>query len=53
MPQLMVEYYQLLDAPHKELIWLEKSGHFAAYTEPEKMVDLIVNNVLPDTYPAQ
>lgn len=46
MPALVEEYYQLLAAPHKELIWFEDSGHFIKYTEPAKLVEIIVNQVL-------
>jgi pimeloyl-ACP methyl ester carboxylesterase len=45
-PQLTEEYYQLLDAPHKELIWFEQSGHNPWVSEPDKFVDTVVNTVL-------
>ncbi len=32
---LVNEYYQLLSAPKKELIWFESSAHFPFYEEPE------------------
>lgn len=35
----------------KELIWFEKSGHPPLFTEADKLVDIMVNRVLPQTYP--
>jgi pimeloyl-ACP methyl ester carboxylesterase len=45
-PKLTEEYFNLLDAPRKELIWFEKSGHSPWMNETEKFVDTIVNKVL-------
>jgi pimeloyl-ACP methyl ester carboxylesterase len=45
-PQLTEEYFNLLIAPHKELIWFERSGHNPWINESDKFVDTIVNNVL-------
>jgi pimeloyl-ACP methyl ester carboxylesterase len=42
MASLVERYYNLLDAPHKELIWLD-AGHGAG---PEEIVDALVNHVL-------
>lgn len=46
-PALTQEYYDGLNAPHKELIWFEHSGHNPWTTEPAAFVDAIVNHVLP------
>ncbi len=43
---LTEEYFQLLSAPHKELIWFEHSGHNPWISEPAKFVDVMVNTVL-------
>ena len=51
-PALAEEYYKLLDAPHKELIWFDHSGHNPWVTESDRFEELIVNKVLPETYPA-
>lgn len=51
MTSLAENYFTVLDAPHKELIWFEKSGHPPLYTEAEKLVDIMANRVLPQTYP--
>lgn len=47
MASLVERYYNVLHAPHKELIWLE-SGHGAS---PEQLVDALVNHVLVQTPP--
>ncbi len=48
-PALIEEYYELLDAPHKELIWFEHSGHIPWTSEPQKFVEVLVNRVLAQT----
>ena len=45
-PKLTEEYFNLLTAPHKELIWFERSGHNPWINETEKFVDTIVNQIL-------
>jgi pimeloyl-ACP methyl ester carboxylesterase len=50
--QLTEEYYQLLDAPHKELIWFEHSGHNPWVHESARFVKVMVNTVLAQTQPA-
>jgi pimeloyl-ACP methyl ester carboxylesterase len=46
MASLVERYYDVLDAPYKELIWFEKSGHPPLYSEASKVVDVMVNRVL-------
>jgi pimeloyl-ACP methyl ester carboxylesterase len=48
---LTEEYFALLDAPHKELIWFEDSAHTPLWDEPEHFTEVLVTNVLEDTYP--
>ncbi|KAA3664361.1 MAG: alpha/beta hydrolase [Chloroflexi bacterium] len=48
---LTEEYYDLLDAPQKALIWFEQSGHTPWVEESEKVVDVMANRVLVETYP--
>lgn len=48
-PALAEEYFAILDAPHKELIWFERSGHNPWVTESTGFVDVIVNRILPET----
>ncbi len=43
---LAADYYGLLQAPHKELVWFEHSGHGPYGSEPAKFIDLLVNKVL-------
>ena len=49
-PALAEEYYRLLEAPHKELIWFDRSGHNPWVTESKMFEDVIINKVLPETY---
>jgi hypothetical protein len=50
---LAEEYFELLNAPHKEWIWFERSGHNPWVNESFAFVNEVVNNVLVDTYPDQ
>lgn len=43
---LAEQYYQQLQAPHKALIWFEQSGHTPHYEEPQKFVEVMVEQVL-------
>jgi pimeloyl-ACP methyl ester carboxylesterase len=45
-PKLTEEYFNLLTATHKELIWFEHSGHAPWMNESAKFVDVMVNKVL-------
>jgi pimeloyl-ACP methyl ester carboxylesterase len=49
-PALTEEYFGLLRAPQKELIWFERSGHNPWVTESAAFVQVVVNKVLPETY---
>ena len=49
-PVLTEQYYELLNAPHKELIWFERSGHNPWVTESSLFVDVVVNKILPESY---
>jgi pimeloyl-ACP methyl ester carboxylesterase len=46
---LTEEYFALLDAPHKELIWFEDSAHTPLWDEPQHFTEVLVLNVLADT----
>jgi pimeloyl-ACP methyl ester carboxylesterase len=48
-PVITESYYEILDAPHKEIIWFERSGHNPWVTESDVFVDAIVNEVLAET----
>jgi pimeloyl-ACP methyl ester carboxylesterase len=43
---LAEQYFNVLDAPYKELIWFENSAHLPNIEEPEKFNDLLINHVL-------
>jgi pimeloyl-ACP methyl ester carboxylesterase len=48
LPAVTEEYYALLDAPRKDLIWFERSGHNPWVTEADRFVDVLVNRVLAE-----
>jgi pimeloyl-ACP methyl ester carboxylesterase len=50
-PVLTEQYYEVLNSPRKELIWFERSGHNPWVTESAEFVNVVVNKVLPETYP--
>lgn len=50
MSSLVTEWYEQLQAPHKQLIWLE-GGHGLGPDNREQFVDAMINAVLPETYP--
>lgn len=49
MSSLVERYYTALQAPHKELIWLE-GGHGLDGSNRGQFVDVLINRVLPETY---
>ena len=49
MSSLVERYYGVLQAPHKELIWLE-AGHGLNRENLGQFVDVMVNRVLKQTY---
>jgi pimeloyl-ACP methyl ester carboxylesterase len=51
MYTIVEEYYNVLKAPHKELIWLE-GGHGLGGDNLHQFVDVMINQVLAETYPA-
>lgn len=51
MYTIVEEYYDLLEAPHKELIWLE-GGHGLGAENLHQFVDVMINKVLVETSPA-
>jgi pimeloyl-ACP methyl ester carboxylesterase len=44
-PQLTEEYFKLLTAPRKKLIWFEHSGHSPWMNESNKFVDVLVDRL--------
>jgi pimeloyl-ACP methyl ester carboxylesterase len=37
--ELVEEYFDLLEAPLKRMVWFERSAHFPFFSEPEKFAD--------------
>jgi pimeloyl-ACP methyl ester carboxylesterase len=48
-PALVVEYCRKLRAPHKEILWFDRSAHLPNIEEPELFQALIRDKVLKDT----
>ena len=46
-PSLIAEYSQTINAPKKELVWFDNSGHFPFYEEKQKFADELDRRVLP------
>ena len=51
MSSIVERYFNILDAPHKDLIWLE-GGHGLGDENLAQFVDVMVNKVLVETYPS-
>jgi pimeloyl-ACP methyl ester carboxylesterase len=45
---LTQEYYDILEAPHKEIVWFEHSGHNPWVTEGEEFTRVMVEKVLKE-----
>jgi hypothetical protein len=52
MASLVERYYNILQAPHKELIWLD-GGHGLSDESMSQLVDVMVNKVLAQNNPVQ
>lgn len=48
---LAEQYFDLLDAPHKEIVWFERSGHNPWVAESDRFVQVMVETVLGQTQP--
>ncbi|WP_084528646.1 alpha/beta fold hydrolase [Pedobacter caeni] len=47
---IVEDYYKFLKAPKKELFWFEKSGHTVFNSEPEKLQQVIIEQILPAAF---
>jgi pimeloyl-ACP methyl ester carboxylesterase len=52
LASLVEDYYRVLQAPHKELIWFN-SGHGLSGEDTSQFVDVMVNHVLKQTWPGR
>ena len=43
------DYYKLLKAPAKDLFWFENSGHNLTTSDPVRLQEIIINDILPKT----
>lgn len=46
---IVEDYFKFLKAPQKKMFWFEKSGHTVYNSEPEKIQQIMIENVLPET----
>jgi len=46
---LTEQYYEVLDAPHKQIVWFEHSGHTPWVSESDRFVQAMVDTVLAET----
>lgn len=49
---LAQEWFAMLEAPHKEWVTLEHSGHTPPYDEPGRFAEVMVDTVLAQTHPS-
>ncbi|PKN82907.1 MAG: alpha/beta hydrolase [Chloroflexi bacterium HGW-Chloroflexi-4] len=49
--EFVEQYIEVLDAPHKEIVWFEHSGHNPWVSEADRFVDVMVETVLTQTQP--
>jgi proline iminopeptidase len=48
-----LEWFEMLEAPRKDLVVFETSGHRPLWEQPEEFYDLMTERVLAETTPAQ
>ena len=48
-PELVVEFYEKLNAPKKQLIWFDNSAHLPNIEEPEKFQQVLIQ-ILKDNF---
>jgi len=48
---LVEDYYDVLTAPAKEIVWFERSAHFPFYEEPGRFTRMMIEKVLGGTAP--
>ena len=50
--ELVEEFSRTLDAPHNEIVWFENSAHSPNLEEPDRYQEILIQKVLPETFPA-
>ena len=48
--QIPEQYFDLIQAPSKQLFYFEESGHGMIWEEADLFHDILINTVLPETY---
>jgi pimeloyl-ACP methyl ester carboxylesterase len=48
--ELLEDYFKVLEAPYKEMVWFENSGHVPNLDEPEIYQNKLINVVLKNTF---
>jgi len=51
--ELALEWFEALDAPIKRVFAFEDAGHAVAFEQFEALERILVDTVLPETYPAR
>lgn len=46
---LAEQYFNIIKAPGKELVWFENSAHFPFYEEPQKFNSVLIDKILAET----
>ncbi len=49
--ELVEDYFNILKAPSKEIVWFDNSAHFPFYEEPDKFNSVMVDTVKRETFP--
>lgn len=48
IPSVLAEkYFSIIDAPRKRLVWFEESAHNPPFEEPEKFIQVMIDEILP------
>lgn len=48
--EMVEKYYEVLEAPYKEIIWFQQSGHSPMYEEPQAFNRVLMEEILISTY---
>jgi len=48
---LVLAWYEMLDAPIKRLYTFDNAGHSVAFEQFEALEQILIETVLPETYP--